>query len=326
MTFDSFRILKYALTTVETGSMRKTAKALGVRESTVSRNIATLEQQLDIQIFRRGHNGVRLTEEGRDWIESVRGHYDGLAEVLSSTARRNKEHDKLRIGLGAPFGRDFLVRLIDRFERRYPEITVTLQDGACHKQAAAIRRRHLDIAFMCDGFETRACQFETIWEEGIAALLPAGHPLVGKDALTWTDLAGERLLVPRGADGPLLDPYLLPSTTDNDHSPIIEECQACQATVILKVQIGKGFTITSASFAKGVSIEGTVWLPITSPDAVGVVKAVWLESNPKRSVLRLLGMAREMAAKQKIADGLTHRVIRKVDHCGAAPSTTRQQI
>ncbi len=293
------RNLKYVLMAAELGSMRKTARTLHVRESTVSRNVGTIEQQLDIQIFQRSHNGVRLTEEGRDWIESVRGHYDGLAEALSSTARRNKEHDKLRIGLGAPFGRDFLVCLIDRFERAYPDIEITIQDGACRKQASAIRRRHLDIAFMCDGYETRACRFETIWEEGMAALLPAGHPLARKGALTWSDLAGERLLVPQGADGPLLDPCLMCAILNNDRAPIIEQCRACQATVILKVQIGKGFTITGASFAKGVSIEGTVWRPIVGPDTTGVVKAVWLDSNPKRAVLRLLGMARNVAAEQE---------------------------
>ncbi len=66
--------------------------------------------------------------------------------------------------------------------------------------------------------------------------------------------------------------------------------------MILKVQIGKGFTITGESFARGVDIQGTVWRPITGPETIGVIKAVWLDSNPKRAVLRLIGMARNMAA------------------------------
>lgn len=304
------RNLKYALAAAELGSMRRVARAFSVRESTVSRNIGTIEQQLDIQIFQRGHNGVRLTEEGRDWIESVRDHYDGLAEALSRAARQNKEQDRLRIGLGAPFGRDFLVRLIDRFERAYPNIEITLQDGTCRKQTSAIRRRHLDIAFMCDGYETRGCRFETIWEEGMAALLPAGHPLARKGSLTWSDLAGERLLVPQGADGPLLDPCLMHPITVNHRAPIVEQCRACQATVILKVQIGKGFTITGAGFAKGVSIEGTVWRPITGPDTTGVIKAVWLDSNPKRAILRLIGMARNMAGEWEPNIGCTQPIFR----------------
>jgi DNA-binding transcriptional LysR family regulator len=269
-----------------------------VRESTVSRNIGTIEQQLDIQIFQRGHDGVQLTDQGRDWIESVRGLYDGLEEALSQTAQRNREHDRLHIGLSAPFGREFLIRLIDRFEKTCPDIEVTIQDGSCRKQANAIRRRGLDLAFMCGSCNMRACQSETIWEEGIAALLPADHPLAGKPALTWNDLAGEHLLVPQGADGPLLDPCLTRRITAVEHAPVIEQCQACQATVILKVQIGKGFTITGESFARGVNIEGTVWRPITGPDTIGVIKAVWLGSNPKRAVLRLLGIARNMAGER----------------------------
>lgn len=295
----ALRYLKYVLKTAELGSMRKTAKALAVQESTVSRNIAAIEQRLDLQVFERHNNGVRLTDEGRDWIASVRDHYDGLEEALSRTAQRNRNGEQLHIGLSAPFGRTFLVHLIDRFERRYPQIEVTLQDGSCRKQANAIRRRHLDIAFMCGGCQMRSCQSETIWEEGMAALLPADHPLAGKDALTWTDFAGERLLVPQGTDGPLLDPCLTQRIVANDRAPGIEQCRACQATVILKVQIGKGFTITGASFASGVIIEGTVWRPIIGPNSTGTIQAVWLDTNPKRAALHLLGIARNMAAKRR---------------------------
>lgn len=279
--------------------MRGVARAFGVHESTVSRNIGAIEQQLDIQIFHRDNTGVRLTAEGRDWIESVRGHYDGLEEALTCTARRNKENDKLRIGISTPFGREFLVRLIDRFEKTCPEIDVSIQDGSCRKQANVIRRRELDIAFMCGGHDTRACQAETIWQEGIAALLPVDHPLSGNAALTWGDLADERLLVPQGVDGPLLEPCLIHQIVATDRAPIIEQCCACQATVLLKVQIGKGFTIAGEGFAKGVNLVDAVWRPIVGPGSLGHVQAVWLESNPKRAALRLLGMARNMAAGQR---------------------------
>ena len=80
----------------------------------------------------------------------------------------------------------------------------------------------------------------------------------------------------------------------NGHG-VIKQCCACQATVIMKVQIGEGLTITGESFAKGIGIQGTIWRPITDPDTIGVVKVVWLDSNPKRAVLHLLGMARNMA-------------------------------
>jgi len=202
MAVDSLQLIRYALAGAELGSMRRVAQNFGVRESTVSRNIGALEQQLNLQLFQRNHDGIQLTDAGRDWVESVRGHYDGLEEALSSTARRNREKDGVRVGVGAPFGREFLIRLIDRFEKIRPDIEVTIQDGSCRTQANAIRRRGLDLAFMCGSCNMRACQSEAIWEEGLSALLPSGHPLVGKAALTWNDLAGEQLLVPLGASRP----------------------------------------------------------------------------------------------------------------------------
>lgn len=84
----------------------------------------------------------------------------------------------------------------------------------------------------------------------------------------------------------------------NDCAPIIEQCCACLATVLLKVQIGKGFTIAGESFAKGLNLADTVWRPIVDPGILGHVQVVWLESNPKRAALRLLGMARNVAAEQ----------------------------
>lgn len=76
----------------------------------------------------------------------------------------------------------------------------------------------------------------------------------------------------------------------NDRAPIIEQCRDRKATAILMVQIGKG-----------VSIEGTIWRPVVGPNTISSVKAVWLDSNPKRAVLRLIGMARNVAGEQKLS-------------------------
>lgn len=299
MNFDTLRRLKYVLAAAELGSMRKVALGMQVRESTVSRNISAVEQQLDLQFFERRHNGVHLTMEGRNWIEGVRDHYEMLEEALAQTSRRNRDGERLRIGLSAPFGRAFLVDLIDRFERTYPDIVISLEDGSCRNHVSAVRRRSLDIAFMCACCETRGCRTETICEERVMALLPDAHPLANKAVISWTDLSGERLLVPQGSDGPLLDPCLTKRIATGANMPEIEHCQACQATVIMKVQIGRGFTITGASFADNVAISGTVWRPIAQSETMGVVKAVWLVSNPKRAALRLLAMTDSLVSEMK---------------------------
>lgn len=105
--------------------------------------------------------------------------------------------------------------------------------------------------------------------------------------------------MPQGIDGPVLDPWLTERIATGERAPIIEQCQACQATVVLKVQLGRGFTVTGASFAESVKIEGTVWRPIVGPGSTGTISAVWLDTNPKRAALHLLGIARNLAAERR---------------------------
>ncbi|WP_349365485.1 MAG: LysR substrate-binding domain-containing protein [Nitratireductor rhodophyticola] len=277
--------------------MRKAARALGVQESTVSRHISAIEQVLEIQFFERYNNGVRLTKEGQLWIESVQDHYDGLEEAVIRTARRHKDGEKLRIGLCAPVGLEFLLRLVDRFAATHPDIDVIIRDGSCAKQAAAIRRRHLDISFMCGCAEVRSCRNEPIWEEGLSVLLPSNHRLAMQETLTWQELAGEKLLVPLGPDGPQFDPCFLDQFVRGPNAPVVERCHASQTTVMINVRLGKGFTLAGESLARAAAIDGAVWRPIVGERSRCQVRAVWLDSNPKRAVLRLVGTAQNMAAE-----------------------------
>lgn len=293
-TFNYLRFLKYVLAAVDYGSMRRVAQVIGVQESTVSRNISALEQRLDIQIFERHNGGVRLTEEGERWLESVRTHVDGLEDALTQTARRNRETDTLHVSLCAPVGQEFLLRLIDRFKKMHPKITIAIRDGSCDKQATAIRRRETDIAFMSNCCEIKSCSTVTIFEEGLSILLPENHRLALQETVTWDDLSGERLLVPTGVDGTYIDSCFIKWITSEANAPLVERCCASLATVTVKVQLGKGYTITGTNFAKGISIVGTIWRPAAGRNSSCSIKAVWLPSNPKRAVLNFIALAQNM--------------------------------
>ncbi|SMH27590.1 LysR family transcriptional regulator [Mesorhizobium australicum] len=299
MNVEILRHLRYVRAAIACGSMRRAAQALGVQESTVSRHISAIEQLLEIQFFERHNNGVRLTNEGQLWIESVQDHYNSLEEALLQTARRNTDGEKLRIGLCVPIGLEFLLRLVDRFGATHPDIDVIFRDGSCANQATAIRRRHLDISFMCSCADIRSCRSEPIWEEGLSVLLPSNHRLAIRDTLTWEALAGEKLLVPLGPDGPQFDSSFLEHFVGGSHAPIVEQCHASQATVMIKVRLGKGFTLAGEGLAKAATVEGAVWRTIVGERSRCQLRAVWLDSNPKRAVLRLVATAQNMAAERK---------------------------
>ena len=59
---------KYVLEIAKMGSFSEAAKQLFVAQSTLSINVKSLEQELNIRIFERNGNGVFLTEEGVEFV------------------------------------------------------------------------------------------------------------------------------------------------------------------------------------------------------------------------------------------------------------------
>ncbi|WP_192242665.1 LysR substrate-binding domain-containing protein [Mesorhizobium silamurunense] len=292
---NALRLLSYVFAAMEYGSLRQAARELRVRESSVSRNVVKLEQLLEMQLFERDVRGVRLTEAGRAWTDVVRTHYEGLQEAFRDTARDNRDAKILRIGLCAVARGEFLKRLVERFRKSCPDVSLAIEDISREQCLSAVRRRRLDVVF-APGFGTvTSCRGEMLWQERVFVLLPAGHPLTEKRAVTWADLAGMQLLMPVGTSGPLLDFHLLEGVVADGCCPTVKLCQAGQATVIFNVQLGQGVTLAGESFAQTVAIDATAWRPLDGQNSLCSVGAFWLETNPKRAVLRLIGLARKLA-------------------------------
>jgi len=60
------------LATADEGSFSAAARALGVTQPTVGRQVAALEQELDVLLFARVGHGLQLTPTGIDMLEHIR--------------------------------------------------------------------------------------------------------------------------------------------------------------------------------------------------------------------------------------------------------------
>ncbi len=294
---NALRRLDCVFAAADQGSLRQAARILRVQESSVSRNIVALEQFLNMQLFDRTAQGVRLTQAGAAWAAATRIHYEGLKDALNK--RETGKHDArtLRIGLSMLGGRTFVAALLRQFKALQPQVHLIIEDIVHQQVLQAIRRRQIDIAFITAPATISACASEVLVEERLFVLLPLQHALAERPAVSWRDLADERVLIPASQESTGVQ-LALAGPPGTDHGPGFEICNGNEATVILKVQLGQGVTVAEESLARCGAANATVWKPLQGQNSVVAVKAVWLNSNPKRALLRLLGMARKAARAQ----------------------------
>ena len=87
------------LDTIDSGSLTKTAQALGYTQSAISHTINSLESEFNLQLLTRSRAGVSLTSEGRALLPYIRNTVTSFQEFRNKVAEiHNLDYGSIRIG------------------------------------------------------------------------------------------------------------------------------------------------------------------------------------------------------------------------------------
>lgn len=85
----NLQVLRYVVTIEQTGSFSKASQYLYVSQSTLSRAVKELEEQLGITLFHRTNQGVRPTHEGQKFISRANLILQDVTQLESQYFRNN---------------------------------------------------------------------------------------------------------------------------------------------------------------------------------------------------------------------------------------------
>jgi LysR family glycine cleavage system transcriptional activator len=102
-------------------SFARAAEELHVTPAALSYQIKSLEEHLDIELFRRLNRAVELTEAGRMLAPRVADGFAALAEGVRAVERL-RSHGALTVTAGPAFTAKWLAPRFFRFARAHPEI------------------------------------------------------------------------------------------------------------------------------------------------------------------------------------------------------------
>lgn len=119
--------LEIMLTVVDSGGFSAAAQTLDIQVARVSRSVSRIESQLGVSLFNRTTRRVELTEEGRQFVDSVRL---GLQMIQSAeeeiVSRGELPKGRLRVDAASPFVFHQLVPIVGEFNEAYPDIELEL--------------------------------------------------------------------------------------------------------------------------------------------------------------------------------------------------------
>ena len=119
--------LEMLLAVVDSGGFSAAAELLDVQVARVSRAVSKVEKQLGVSILNRTTRRIELTDEGRQFIESVR---EGLQHIQRAEediiTRGELPKGRLRVDAASPFVFHQLIPLVKAFKQAYPDIELEL--------------------------------------------------------------------------------------------------------------------------------------------------------------------------------------------------------
>ena len=94
----NWSLVQTFLAVAEQGSLSAAARALGVSQPTLGRQVRTLEDQLGAELFRRTERGLELTETGRGLLASAQRMRDAASDLqLQATGRQSELSGTVRV-------------------------------------------------------------------------------------------------------------------------------------------------------------------------------------------------------------------------------------
>ncbi|KIN70865.1 Transcriptional regulator, LysR family [Sulfitobacter noctilucae] len=107
------------------GSATAAATELSLTQSAISRQLKTLEEQLDVALIARQGRQLTLTTAGQNYVTEVREILGRLAQA-SVSARTNPTGGTLNLAILPAFGMHWLAPRLRDFAQGHPEVTVNL--------------------------------------------------------------------------------------------------------------------------------------------------------------------------------------------------------
>ena len=192
------RVLRYFLTIAQEESFSRAAQVLFISQPTLSRQIRDMEEELGVQLLIRSNRNVRLTQEGMRLRQRAQEIVDLMDKTRDEFATQEEEiSGDIYIGCGESQSMREIARIAIPLQQEHPGIHFHLYSGNAIDISEKLDQGLMDFGLMFEPFDTRKYEHMPLpCVDTFGILMPEGHALSQREAVTWEDLKDVPMLIP----------------------------------------------------------------------------------------------------------------------------------
>ncbi|MEY2407813.1 MAG: hypothetical protein QOF48_483 [Verrucomicrobiota bacterium] len=296
------RHLRYFQAVAEELSFSRAAGRLHVAQPALSRAIKQLEQSLGAEVLERSRHHVRLTPAGAMLLREIARLLQQLEELTRRVRRTAAgEEGELRLGYIGPPTQPFLGRLLHDYRKRYPRVSIHLEERTPERVWEMVAKGRLSAALTRPVLAHEALGLRTVVlrEERLGIVMPAHHPLSKRRAVPWSALALEPLIVLAPREGVGLHDAVMAGCRRAGVTPRLAHTPSLIGTVMSYVEAGAGIGVVTESV---VTPSPALHFRLLKPIQRVPLVFVWQEDEDPPPVQRF----RELLLEWKAAGKLWH--------------------
>jgi DNA-binding transcriptional LysR family regulator len=187
----SLRHLRSFVEVANAGSFTAASSRLFVTQSSLTATIQQFEDAVGLKLFDRTTRRVLLTQEAARFkgeAERILRDFDNAVSDLKAHALGQKGH--VRVVAAASVIYQFLVPAVEKFRQAYPDVTVSIRDGAAAQVERMVVEGEVDFAVASRhrGPEDQL-DYVPLLRDRYGVVCRPGLPLArGRKPLRWADL------------------------------------------------------------------------------------------------------------------------------------------
>ncbi len=194
-----FHQLTYFLAAAQTQNFRKAAELCVVAQSALSRQIAALEDELEVAFFTRVKKRVTLTPAGQEFALYVRNAMEQLQVGQQFlTELHAGQRGTIRIGCIESLATAFLPTLFASFHQQYPHVRLKVRVNHTDELITLVEQGEVELGLILDPrLQSELLITKELFRQPLHLLVSAQHPLAQRKApaVTLEQITAEPLLV-----------------------------------------------------------------------------------------------------------------------------------